>query len=84
MIKLIKKYEMFVEEQVVLKGDMIRINTQPRKRFMFMCTVTNPENGVQWIDCIELMKGGDGPFRSFRPEQVRLPKGKKRGAAKRV
>lgn len=79
MQKLTKKYELLVEDTVVNHGDIIHIDGERRRKFMFMYRVINEDSGVEWIDCIELMKGNDGPFRSFRPDKVRPMKGSKRG-----
>lgn len=79
MQELIKKHEVLVQGEVVNKGDLVYVEGERRRKFMFMNLVINPETGKEWVDLIELMKGNDGPFRSFRPEKLRLMKGGKRG-----
>jgi len=69
---------MLIGEVAVAKGDMIKIDGE-RGKFMFLYHVTNNDNGVEWIDTIEMMRGGDGPWRSFKPGRARIMKGRKRG-----
>ena len=80
MQSLVKREELLADGGVVNRGDIIHIDGQKRQKFRFMYHVTNPESGVEWVDCIEMMKGSDGPWRSFRPEKVRLMRGKKSDA----
>ena len=67
-----RKYSMITESgHEVSKGDMIKISGEHGGLFKFQCLVTNPENGIQWIDCFEMFKGISGPTRSFYPDRVR-------------
>jgi hypothetical protein len=77
MESLIKRQELLVDGGVVNHADIVLIDGQKRQKFVFMYHVINPESGVEWVDCIEMVKGSDGPWRSFRPEKVRIMKGKK-------
>lgn len=70
----------------IVTGDTIKIVGEHGKRFKFENLVTNPANGVQWIDCFEMQKGTGGVFiacamRSFYPERVKhIPAKRKRHA----
>ena len=63
--------------KVISNGDIIRINGEVGKRFMFIKHVINNDNGAEWIDCNEIWKGSPGMFRSFRPDRIRVMGGKK-------
>ena len=67
--------------KVISSGDIIRINGEVGKRFMFIKHVINNDNNAEWIDCSEIWKGAPGMFRSFRPHAIRTIGGKK-GKAK--
>lgn len=55
----------------VSKGDLIKISGEYGAVFKFQSYVTNPKNGVKWVDCFEIIKGVSGPSRSFYPERVK-------------
>lgn len=55
----------------VSEGDMIKISGQHGGLFKFKCLVTNPKNGIKWVDCFEIFRGLTGPTRSFYPETVK-------------
>lgn len=74
MKSLVKRQELLADGVVVNHGDQIRIDGEGRTKFIFMYHTTNPDSGVEWVDCIEMMRGSDGPWRSFRPEKVRVAK----------
>lgn len=72
--------ESFVTEtgKTVTKGDIIKIKGIWGTKFRFQHFVTNPKNGISWVDCFELQKGIPCSFRSFYPDRVKtMPK--KRG-----
>jgi hypothetical protein len=72
--------ETFVTEsgKTISSGDIIKIKGVWGSKFRFLNYVTNPKNGVSWIDCIELERGVPCGWRSFYPDRVKaLPK--KRG-----
>lgn len=66
------------------QGETIKIVGEHGRRFRFLNLVTNPANGVQWIDCFEMQKGTGGVYiacawRSFYPDRVKhIPIRKKR------
>jgi hypothetical protein len=68
----------------IVQGEVIKITGEHGRRFRFLNHVTNPANGVQWIDCFEMQKGTGGVYiacawRSFYPERVKhIPVRKKR------
>lgn len=62
----------------VTSGDLIKIKGVWGSKFRFHQFVTNPQNGVSWIDCVELEKGVACGMRSFYPDRVKLIP-KKRG-----
>lgn len=73
MLDYTRKNELLLTDgNVIQSGDIIRIDGERKRRFLFLEYVVNNENGAQWVNTIELMKGNDGPFRSFRPERVRI------------
>lgn len=72
-------YEMEHEGFMIEKGETIKIHGEHGVKFRFNALVTNPQTGVQWIDCFELDKGMTRSWRSFYPERVkRIPKRRKR------
>lgn len=78
----IRTPEMVTESgKTVVQGDIIKIIGVWGTKFRFYNHVTNPNNNVSWIDCVELEKGVGCGMRSFYPERVKaLPK--KRGKRK--
>lgn len=71
--------EMVVDGHLVEKGDIIKIVGEHGIKFKFNALVTNPETGVQWVDCFELDKGVTRSWRAFYPDRVkRIPKRRKR------
>lgn len=62
-------------------GDIIRIDGEQGKRFLFTQHVYNHDNDKEWIDCHEIWKGAPGMTRSFRPHRIRTMSGKKAKAA---
>jgi len=67
--------------KLVENGDIIRIDQEQGKRFIFSQYVYNHDNDAEWIDCNEIWKGAPGMLRSFRPHRIRAIGGKK-GKAK--
>lgn len=63
--------------KTVTSGDIIRIDQEQGKRFIFNKHVINHENNAEWIDVNEIWKGAPGMFRSFRPDRIRVMGGKK-------
>jgi hypothetical protein len=73
-----RKFSMVTESgHEVSKGDLIKIAGEYGAVFKFQCLVKNPENGVEWIDCFQMLKDMSGPTRSFYPDRVKVVK--KRG-----
>lgn len=63
---------------IISQGDIFKVQGEWGGKFRFHSFVTNPNNGIQWIDCFELQKGQPSAWRSFRPERIKhIPK--KRG-----
>lgn len=73
--------EYTVGSKTLASGDIIRIDGEQGKRFIFNQHVVNHDNNAEWIDCNEIWKGAPGMFRSFRPNRIRTIGGKK-GKAK--
>lgn len=69
--------EYTVGNRVISNGDIIRIDGEQGKRFIFNQHVYNHDNDKEWIDCNEVWKGAPGMFRSFRPNRIRAIGGKK-------
>lgn len=61
-----------IEGKTVSRGDIIKIKGVWGTKFRFFNYVTNPSNGVSWIDCVELEKGVGCGMRSFYPERVKV------------
>ena len=81
----IREEQMTVDNKLIVKGDLIKIKGVYATEFRFIALVTNPANGVQWIDCIQLYKGLGCGFRSFYPDRVKpIIKRKKRVKRTRV
>jgi hypothetical protein len=81
----IREEQMVVNNITISKGDLIKIKGIYSTEFKFLCLVTNPANGVQWIDCIQIHKGLGCGFRSFYPERVKpIVKRKKRVKRTRI
>lgn len=81
----IREDEMTIDNKIIVKGDFIKIKGVYGTEFKFLNLVTNPENGVQWVDCIQMYKGLGCGFRSFYPERVKpIIKRKKRVKRTRV
>ena len=73
-----RKFSMITETgHEVNKDDLIKISGEHGATFKFQCLVKNPENGVEWIDCFQMLKDMSGPTRSFYPNRVKAVK--KRG-----
>jgi hypothetical protein len=76
--KFERKFSMVTESgHEVSKGDLIKIAGEYGAVFKFQCLVKNPQNGVEWIDCFQMLKDMSGPTRSFYPDRVKAVK--KRG-----
>lgn len=72
-------YEMELDGFVINKGDIIKIIGEHGVKFKFNAVVTNPETGVQWIDCFELDKGLIRSWRAFSLDRAkRIPIRRKR------
>lgn len=69
--------EYTVGNKTLSSGDLIRIDGEQGKRFIFNQHVYNHDNDAEWIDCNEIWKGAPGMFRSFRPNRIRTIGGKK-------
>lgn len=69
--------EFTVGNRVICDGDIIRIDGEQGKRFIFNQHVYNNDNDKEWIDCNEIWKGAPAMFRSFRPDRIRAIGGKK-------
>lgn len=83
----IREDSLYVSPQVsIVTGDIIKIVGEHGRRFKFKNLVTNPANGVQWVDCFELQRDGKGGYiacawRSFYPDRVKhIPAKRKRRA----
>ena len=73
-----RKYSMVTESgHEINKGDLIKIAGEHGATFKFQYLVKNPANGVEWIDCFQMLKDMSGPTRSFYPDRVKAIK--KRG-----
>lgn len=71
----IRTPEITVDNHKIVRGDIIKIRGIYGTKFKFMEHVLNPQNGAEWIDCIELDRGVSCAMRSFRPDRVkRIPK----------
>lgn len=69
-----------LDSKIVTQGDIIKIRGEYGTTFKFLHHVTNPANGAEWIDCIELWRGQNRALRSFRAERIKvIPKRRKRG-----
>ena len=42
------------EGKEITKGDLIKVKGIWGVKFKFLNYVTNPKNGISWVDCIEL------------------------------
>lgn len=73
--------EITVGNKTIVDGDVIRIDGEQGKRFLFVEYVVNHDNDKEWITCNEIHKGAPGMFRSFRPERIRTMSKKKANAA---
>lgn len=67
--------------KMLSSGDIIRIDGEQGKRFIFSNHVYNHDNDKEWIDCYEIWKGAPSMIRSFRPHRIRTMTGKKARAA---
>lgn len=75
----VREDQMAVDNKTIVKGDLIKIKGVYGTEFKFLNLVTNPKNGVQWVDCIQMYKGLGCGFRSFYPDRVKpIIKRKKR------
>ena len=73
------QYEMEIDGWTISRGDTIKIHGEYGVKFRFNALVTNPETGVQWVDCFELEKGIVRSWRAFSPDKAkRIPKRRKR------
>lgn len=78
----LRELELVISPTVtIVHGDIIKIDGEHGLRFKFHSLVTNPANGIQWVDCFELEKSRTDrvyvcrAFRSFYPDRVRhIPK----------
>lgn len=69
--------EYTVGNKTISDGDIIRINGETGKRFIFSRHVVNHDNDAEWIDCHEIWKGAPGMWRSFRPDRIKTIGGRK-------
>jgi hypothetical protein len=72
--------ESFINEdgKTIVRGDTVKVKGIWGSKFRFFSYVTNPKNGVSWVDCVELDKGIACGMRSFYPDRVKVMP-KKRG-----
>lgn len=73
--------EFTIGKKTIAEGDIIRIDGEQGKRFIFQRHVYNHDNDKEWIDCFEIWKGAPSMQRSFRPERIRIMGAKKARAA---
>lgn len=67
-------YEM-PDGRVIEHGEIIKISGEWGGKFKFLEHVVRTDNGVEWIDCFEVIKGVSSGWRSFRPDRIKpLPK----------
>lgn len=78
----VREESMIAVDKTISRGDIIKIKGIWGSEFKFVSLVTNPNNGAQWIDCVELERGVACGMRSFRPERVK-PVVKRTGRVKR-
>ena len=67
----IREESMVLLDKTINKGDVIKIKGIYGTEFKFISLVTNPRNGTQWVDCLELERGVGCGLRSFYPERVK-------------
>lgn len=64
--------EITVNNRVINRGDVIKIDGEHGKKFKFQSLVTNTETGAKWIDCFEIQKNVFAGWRSFEPDRIKL------------
>ena len=61
--------------RIIEKDEIIKISGEHGRRFKFKAHVQRSDNGVEWINCIQIEKGLSAGWRSFRPNRIKpLPK----------
>jgi hypothetical protein len=78
--------ELTIDNFVIEKGEIIKVQDEWGMKFKFDSLVTNTETGAQWVDCFEVYKARTGVLRSFSIDRIkripkRRPRRAKRGAA---
>jgi len=64
--------------RVIEKDEIIKISGEHGRRFKFKSYVQRSDNGVEWINCIQIEKGLSAGWRSFRPDRIKpLPKSRR-------
>ena len=67
----VREESMVLLDKTINRGDIVKIKGIWGSEFKFVSFVTNPKNGAQWVDCVELERGVACGMRSFRPERVK-------------
>lgn len=75
--KFITIPELTIGNKVVKRGDVIKIKGQKKCLYSFWGITTNPDNGIQWVDCFYLKKTQLSGQYSYAIEKV-IPISKKR------
>lgn len=57
--------------RVIERGEIIKIQGIWGSKFKFHSYVVRTDNGVDWIDCFELVKNQISVCRSFRPDRIK-------------
>lgn len=79
----VREESMVLLDKTINKGDIVKIQGVWGSEFRFVSLVTNPKNGAQWVDCVELERGVACGMRSFRPERVKLVTKRIKGVKRR-
>lgn len=69
--------------RVIEDGEIIKIVDEWGSKFKFKEHVQRTDNGVEWIDCFQIIGGQLAGWRSFKPDRIK-PMPKKREKKKKV
>ncbi len=68
----IREESLSINNRLISRGDMIKIDGEHGGKFKFHSLVTNTLTGSQWIDCFEVQKGVVSAWRSFKTDRIKL------------
>jgi hypothetical protein len=77
--KFITIPEISINNRVIKRGEVIKIKGEKGSLYSFWGVTTNPDNGIQWVDCFYLRKSQlSGQYSYSTDRVVPMPRKRKR------